>query len=134
MKCESSPSVPSPVVLPPQTRGKRSRSPVPFDIRNGEPAEKASRREPHAARALEAEIQAIEVLQDQGHCEVPFEALWRAASLCSTLVRLLDPTGHALLLDLQSGKQLGPEQRDAFSAGLKDAMYRSGLFERVMPA
>ncbi|WP_367345807.1 hypothetical protein [Stenotrophomonas bentonitica] len=131
MNCDSChpATVPSPVVL--QNVRKRSLSPAPVDVRNGEPVPKMSRSLPVPHDLPETEVQAIELLQELVHRQVPFDTLWPVASRSPILVNALDPSARALLQALQRGTSLGMQQRAAFNAGLQGAMAQSGLFEPV---
>lgn len=129
MNCDSChpATAPAPAVL--QNARKRSLSPAPVDVRNGEPVPKISRSLPVAHGLPDTEVQAIELLQELVHRQVPFDTLWPVASRSAILVNALDPSARALLQALQRGTPLGMQQREAFNAGLQGAMAQSGLFE-----
>lgn len=110
---------------------KRSLTPPPVDIRNGEPTPKMARIETWEKGRSDAEVQVIERLQELLHGRAPFATLLPVACRSKTLVSALNPVAGALLADLRSGKSLGPQQYEAISAGFSGAMQRSGLFEPV---
>ena len=120
---------PLPAVLPHDR--KRSLASAPVEIRNGEPAPKLARSQAWEGAGADAELQAIERLQELLHRRAPFETLLAVACRSETLLNGLNPTARALLAELQAGASLGPAQYEAVSAGLKAAMQRSGLFEPV---
>lgn len=120
---------PAPTVL--QQDRKRSLMQVPVEIHNGEPAPKMARIDAWDKGRSDAEVQAIERLQELLHARARFETLLPVACRSETLVSALNPAAGALLADLRSGRSLGPGEYEVISAGLKSAMQRSGLFEPV---
>lgn len=132
MKVDSCPPAlagPASAVL--QLDRKRSQTQVPVDIHNSGPTPKMARIDAWASTGADAEVEAIERLQELLHRRAPFEALLPVACRSETLVSALNPAASTLLSDLRSGKSLGPQQYEAISAGFSEAMQRSGLFEPV---
>lgn len=131
MKFDSCQAASTPAAVVVQNARKRSLSPAPVQVRNGEPVTKLARSRASEGCATEREAQAIERLQELLHRQVPLEMLLPVASRSTTLVNALSPSARALLEALQSGRPLGQQQRTAITAGLLSAMHQSGLFERV---
>lgn len=133
MNLDSCPPAAAPAPLPAvlQHDRKRPLASAPVEIRNGEPAPKIARSQAWEGAGADAELQAIERLQELLHRRAPFETLLPVACRSETLLKGLNPATRALLAALQAGTSLGPAQYEAISAGLKGAMQRSGLFEPV---